>query len=108
MRRRHTFRVLPPRLARAASLALGPSSLPPIDVGSEHDLLMDSHRRLLTEVLALRSQARGMMAHRDLLIQQARASTRWELMKEWLEGKAERWVPEVEYQRYIFLFEGAG
>ena len=44
-----------------------------------------------------------MMAHRDLLIQQVKASARWELMKEWLEKRVEHWDPEEEYRRHMFL-----
>ena len=49
------------------------------------DLLVDAHRRLTGEVFLIRSQVKDMTAHRDLLVQQVKASARWELMKEWLE-----------------------
>ena len=48
-----------------------------------------------------------MMARRDLLIQQVKASARWELMKEWLEKRVEHWDPEEEYRRHLSLSGGA-
>ncbi|KAG2266308.1 hypothetical protein Bca52824_073387 [Brassica carinata] len=78
----------PPRLARAA-LSAG-----------------DSHRRLTSEVLLLRGQVQDMMACRDLLIQQVRASARWELMKEWLEKRIDHWNLKEEYRRHLFLSGG--
>ena len=47
-----------------------------------------------------------MMARKDLLVQQVRASARWELMKEWLENRVEHWDPEEEYLRHLFLSGG--
>ena len=43
-----------------------------------------------------------MAAQRDLLIHQVRASSRWELMKEWLERRTEHWDPSEEYRQYLF------
>ena len=48
-----------------------------------------------------------MMARRDLLIQQVKASARWELVKEWLEKRVEHWDPEEEYCRHLSLPGGA-
>ncbi|KAH0892959.1 LOW QUALITY PROTEIN: hypothetical protein HID58_055388 [Brassica napus] len=63
----------PPRLARAASLVNGSSSTS-AEVVSNHDPLVDSHRRLIGEVFFLRCQVQNMMARRDLLIQQVKVS----------------------------------
>ncbi|KAF2538647.1 hypothetical protein F2Q68_00020663 [Brassica cretica] len=71
-----------------------------------HDPLVDGHRRLIGEVFFLRSLVQNMMAHRDLLIQQVKASARWELMKEWLEKRVEHWDPEEEYRRHLLLSGG--
>ncbi|KAF2608920.1 hypothetical protein F2Q68_00043881 [Brassica cretica] len=73
---------------------------------SNQDLLADAHRRLTSEALLLRGQVQDMMACRDLLIQQVRASARWELMKEWLEKRVDHWNPEEEYRRHLFLSGG--
>ena len=54
----------------------------------------------------LRSQVQNMMARRDLLIQQVKASARCELMKEWLEKRVEHWDPEEEYRQHLFLSGG--
>ncbi|KAL0826721.1 hypothetical protein Bca101_050398 [Brassica carinata] len=37
-----------------------------------------------------------------------RALARWELMKEWLEGRTEHWDPEEEYRQYLLWSEGLG
>ncbi|KAF3545247.1 hypothetical protein DY000_02007693 [Brassica cretica] len=37
-----------------------------------------------------------------------RASARWELMKEWLEGRTEHWDPEEEYRQHLLWSEGLG
>ncbi|KAF2576231.1 hypothetical protein F2Q70_00003793 [Brassica cretica] len=68
----------PPRLARAALSAGGLSSISSksAEITPNRDLLADSHRRLTSEVLLLRGQVQDMMACRDLLIQQVRASAR--------------------------------
>ncbi|KAL0749422.1 hypothetical protein Bca101_031425 [Brassica carinata] len=63
---------------------------------------------LLGEVFFLHNQVRDMVAHRELSIRQARASARWELMKEWLEKRVEHWNSEEEYRRYLFLSGGIG
>ncbi|KAF3592587.1 hypothetical protein DY000_02021853 [Brassica cretica] len=70
--KRRPFYTSPPRLARAASSVNGLSS---------------THQRV-----------QNMMARRDLLVHQVRASRRWELMKEWLEKRVEHWDPEEEYR----------
>ncbi|KAH0883905.1 hypothetical protein HID58_060001 [Brassica napus] len=107
-RKRCPFYSPPPRLARAASLVNGLSST--LSTGAEavfnQDPLVDAHQRLIGEVLFLRSQVQNMMARRDLLIQQVKASARWELMKEWLEKRVEHWDPEEEYCRHLFLSGG--
>ncbi|KAH0893203.1 hypothetical protein HID58_055632 [Brassica napus] len=97
-----------PRLARAASSTNGLSSTSSTGVGAapNHDPLVDAHQWLLGEVFFLRSQVQDMVARQDLLIQQVRASPRWELMREWLEKRVEHWDPEEEYRRYLFLFGG--
>ncbi|KAF2611811.1 hypothetical protein F2Q70_00011306 [Brassica cretica] len=97
-----------PRLARAALSANGLSSTSSTsaEVMPNRDLLVDAHRRLIGEVFLLRSKVQDMMARRDLLVQQVKASTRWELMKEWLEKRVEHWNPEEEYRRHLFLSGG--
>ncbi|KAL0898698.1 hypothetical protein Bca101_082659 [Brassica carinata] len=104
-RRRSSFN-LPPRLARAAASASGPSPLPSVDAmtGVDYSLSKDIHQTLLTEVFSLRGQVQDMMAHIDRLIQQVSVATRWELMKEWLEERTGCWNPGEEYQRYLSLF----
>ncbi|KAF3542571.1 hypothetical protein DY000_02006502 [Brassica cretica] len=97
-----------PRLARAALSANGLSSVSSTraKIFPNRDLLVDAHRRLTGDVFLFRSQVQGMMARRDLLVQQVKASTRWELMKEWLERRVDHWNPEEEYQRHLFLSGG--
>ncbi|KAL0789749.1 hypothetical protein Bca101_005995 [Brassica carinata] len=75
------------RLVRAALSANGLSSISSTStkIMPNRDLLVDAHRRLTGEVFLIRSQVKDMTAHRDLLVQQVKASARWELMKEWLE-----------------------
>ncbi|KAF3586451.1 hypothetical protein F2Q69_00030186 [Brassica cretica] len=108
-RKRRPLYTPPPRLARAASLVNGSSSTSSTvaEAVSNHDPLVDAHRRLIGEVFFLRNQVQNMLAHRDLLIQQVKASARWELMKEWLEKRVEHWDPEEEYCRHLFLSGGA-
>ncbi|KAF3585726.1 hypothetical protein F2Q69_00030359 [Brassica cretica] len=79
----------PPRLARAALSAkvLSSTSSTSAEVIPNRDPLVDAHRRLIGEVFLLRSQVQDMMARRDLLVQQVKASAKWELMKEWLEKR---------------------
>ncbi|KAF3489925.1 hypothetical protein F2Q69_00053068 [Brassica cretica] len=107
-RTRRPFYTPLPRLARAASSVNGLSSTS--SMGAEaiynHDPLVDAHRRLIGEVLFLRTQVQDMMARQDLLVQQVRVSTRWELMKEWLEKRVEHWDPEEEYRRNLLLSGG--
>ena len=108
-RKRRPLYTPPPRLARAASLVNGSSSISLTDaeVVSNHNPLVDAHRRLIGKVFFLPNQVQNMMACRDLLIQQVKASARWELMKEWLEKRVEHWDPEKEYHRHLFLSGGA-
>ncbi|KAH0858883.1 hypothetical protein HID58_087144 [Brassica napus] len=89
----------PPRLARAALSSNGPSSTSStsVEVGHDRDPLVDAHRRLIGE---------DIVARRDLLVQQVKASARWELMKEWLEKRVEHSNPEEAYRRHYFLSRG--
>ncbi|KAF2572469.1 hypothetical protein F2Q70_00002764 [Brassica cretica] len=81
--KRHLSYIPPPRLARAALSAGGLSSISSTsaEIMPNRDLLADAHRRLTSEALLLCGQVQDMMACRDLLIQQVRASTWSELMK---------------------------
>ena len=63
---------------------------------------------LLTGLFLLRNRVRDMAAQRDLLIRQVTASARWELLKEWLEGRTEHWDPEEEYRHHLLWSEGLG
>ncbi|KAF3505120.1 hypothetical protein F2Q69_00042139 [Brassica cretica] len=56
--------------------------------------------------LLCRPTVQDMMARRDLLVQQVKASARWELMKEWLERRVDHWNPKEEYWRHLFLSGG--
>ncbi|KAL0749634.1 hypothetical protein Bca101_031637 [Brassica carinata] len=79
-RKRHLSYTPPPRLARAALSAGGLSSISSTsaeNIMPNWDLLVDTHRRLTSEAPLLRGQVQDMMACRDLLIQQVRASARW-------------------------------
>ncbi|KAF3561459.1 hypothetical protein DY000_02014915 [Brassica cretica] len=107
-RKRHLSYTPPLRLARAASSAGGLSSISSTSakIMPNWDLLTDAHRRLTSEALLLRGQVQDMMACRDLLIQQVRASARWELMREWLEKRIVHWNREEEYRRHMFLSVG--
>ncbi|KAF3602228.1 hypothetical protein F2Q69_00035314 [Brassica cretica] len=107
-RKRRPFYTPPPRLARATLLVNGLSSTSStgVEVVLNHDPLGDAHRRLFGEVFFLRSQVQNMMARRDLLIQQVKASARWELMKELLEKRVEHWDLEEDYHRHLFLSGG--
>ena len=104
-RKRRLSYTLPPKLARAALSAGGLSSISSTSpkIMSNRNLLVDAHQRLTSEALLLCGQVQDMMACRDLLIQQVRASARWELMKEWLEKRIDHWNPEEEYRRHLFL-----
>ncbi|CAG7864123.1 unnamed protein product [Brassica rapa] len=99
------FYTSPPRLARAASLVNGLSSTSStgVEAVSNDDPLVGAHRKLIGEVFFLRSQVQNMMTRRDLLIQQVKASSRWELMKQWLEKQVGHWDPEEEHRRHLFL-----
>ncbi|KAF3502436.1 hypothetical protein F2Q69_00042182 [Brassica cretica] len=107
-RKRRLSYTPPPKLARAALSANGLSSISSTsdEIFPNRDLLVDAHRRLTGEVFLLRSQVQDMMARRDLLVKQVKASARWELMKEWLERRVDHWNPEEEYQRHLFLYGG--
>ncbi|KAF2606084.1 hypothetical protein F2Q68_00043884 [Brassica cretica] len=107
-RKRRLSYIPPSRLAWAALSAGSLSSISSTsdEIMSNQDLLADAHRRLTSEALLLRGQVQDMMACRDLLIQQVRASARWELMKEWLEKRVDHWNPEEEYRRHLFLSGG--
>ncbi|KAF2573687.1 hypothetical protein F2Q70_00002785 [Brassica cretica] len=86
----------------------GLSSTSSTGVGAapNHDPIVDAHQRLLGEVFFLCSQVQDMVARRDLLIQQVRASARWELMREWLEKRVDHWDTKEEYRRYLFVSRG--
>ncbi|KAF2561604.1 hypothetical protein F2Q70_00016784 [Brassica cretica] len=103
-RRRRPFYAPPPRLTRATSPAAWIRPLPSRTVTGDAPL-MGVRQWLLTELFLLRNRVQDMAAQRDLLIWQVRASARWELMKEWLEGRTERWDPEEEYRRYLLCSE---
>ncbi|KAG5384272.1 hypothetical protein IGI04_035742 [Brassica rapa subsp. trilocularis] len=78
------------------------------EIMPNQDLLVDAHWRITCEALLLRGQVQDMMACRDLLIQQVRASVRWELMREWMEKRVDHWNLEEEYRRHLFLSGGFG
>ncbi|KAF3564049.1 hypothetical protein DY000_02017314 [Brassica cretica] len=107
-RKRRPFYTPPPRLVRAASSVFGPSFVPPAgtEAPSARISPMAVHQRLLTELFCLRNQVRGIAFHRDQSVLRARATARWELMKEWLEKKVDHWNPEEEYHRYLLWAEG--
>ena len=107
-RKRRPSYTPPPRLARAALSANGPSSTSStsVEVGPDSDPLVDAHRRLIGEVFLLRGQMQDMVARRDLLVQQVKALARWGLMKEWLEKRVEHRNLEEEYWRHLFLSGG--
>ncbi|KAH0873710.1 hypothetical protein HID58_071072, partial [Brassica napus] len=107
-RKRRLSYTPPPRLARAALSAGGLSSISSTsaEIMPNRDLLADAYRRLTSEALLLRGQVQDMMACRDLLIRQVRASARWELMKELLEKRVDHWNPEEEYRRHLCLSGG--
>ncbi|KAF2555673.1 hypothetical protein F2Q68_00015458 [Brassica cretica] len=104
-RRRRPFYAPTPRLTRVTPPAARTRPLPSRTVIGD-SLLMDVRQRLLTELFLLRNRVRDMAAQRDLLIWQVRASARWELMKEWLEGRTECWDPEEEHRRHLLGSEG--
>ena len=83
-RKRRPSYTPPPKLERAALSANGLSSTS--STGAEglpnRDPLVDAHRRLIGEVFLLRGQVQDMVARRDPLVQQVKASGRWKLMKE--------------------------
>uniref|UniRef100_A0A0D2ZS82 Uncharacterized protein n=1 Tax=Brassica oleracea var. oleracea TaxID=109376 RepID=A0A0D2ZS82_BRAOL len=91
-RKRRLSYTPPPRLTRTSLSAGGMSSISSTsaEIMPNRDLLADAHRRLTREALLLRGQVQDMMAFRDLLIQQVRASARWD---EWLEKHVDHWNP---------------
>ncbi|KAF3521671.1 hypothetical protein F2Q69_00048434 [Brassica cretica] len=107
-RKRRPFYTPPPRLVRAASSVSGPSFVPPAgtEAPSARISPMAVHQRLLTEFFFLHNQVQGMAFHRDQPVLRARATARWELMKEWLEKKVDYWNPKEEYRRYLLWAEG--
>ncbi|KAG2330196.1 hypothetical protein Bca52824_001376 [Brassica carinata] len=91
----------PPRLDRMVSSSVGVR--PFYSESTTGDTpLAGIQQRLLAELFSLRNRVNDMAAQRDLLIQQVRALTRWELMKEWLEKRTEHWDPLEEYRQHLF------
>ncbi|CAG7863769.1 unnamed protein product [Brassica rapa] len=84
-----------------APLDMGAGPFPPWNI-IENAPLAGIQQRLLTELFSLRNRVSDMAAQSDLLIQQVRASSRWELMKEWLERRTEHWDPSEESRQYLF------
>ncbi|KAL0758291.1 hypothetical protein Bca101_074441 [Brassica carinata] len=76
--KRRPFYTPLPRLARVSSSVNGLSSTS--STGAEavpnNDPLVVTHRRSIGEVFFLRSQVQDMLARRDLLVQQVKASER--------------------------------
>ncbi|KAF3520326.1 hypothetical protein DY000_02060875 [Brassica cretica] len=107
-RKRRPFYTPPPRLVRAASSVSGPSFVPPAgtEAPSARISPMAVHQRSLTDFFFLRNQVQGMAFHRDQSVLRARATARWELMKEWMEKKVDYWNPKEEYRRYLLWAEG--
>ncbi|KAH0893092.1 hypothetical protein HID58_055521, partial [Brassica napus] len=62
-----------------------------------------SYRLSMMTIRKLKCGSGDVMARQDLLVQQVKASARWELMKEWLEKRVEHWNPEEEYRHHLFL-----
>lgn len=79
-----------------------------IAVGPHQRSMGGDRRRLHDKILLLRDQIRDLMIQKELAIQRTRVSTRWELMKEWLEKNADHWNPEEEYYRYLLVAGGGG
>ncbi|KAH0879648.1 LOW QUALITY PROTEIN: hypothetical protein HID58_067042 [Brassica napus] len=99
-RKRRPLYTPPPRLARAASLVNGSSSTSSTvaEAVSNHDPLVDAHRRLIGEVFFLRNQVQNMLAHRDLLIQQRRqdgSSGRNGWRSEWNTGTLKKSIVDI-------------
>ncbi|KAL0753567.1 hypothetical protein Bca101_091235 [Brassica carinata] len=90
------------------STALSMSSRGNIAVGPHQRSMGGDRRRLHDKILLLRDQIRDLMIQKELAIQRTRVSTRWELMKEWLEKNADHWNPEEEYYRYLLVAGGGG
>ncbi|WZY99156.1 hypothetical protein YC2023_071485 [Brassica napus] len=84
-----------------APLDMGAGPFPPGNIIVDAPLA-GIQQRLLTELFSLRNRVTDMAAQGDLLIQQVRASSMWELMKEWLERRTEHWNPSEEYRQYLF------
>ncbi|KAL0898815.1 hypothetical protein Bca101_082776 [Brassica carinata] len=96
----------PPRLARMVSSGVGVRPFYS-ESTTEDTPLVGIQQRLLSELFSLRNRVNYMAAQRDLLIQQVRASTRWELMKEWVEKRTEHWDPLEEYRQHLFWSAGS-
>lgn len=102
--RRHPFYAPPPRLTKMAPLDMGAGPFPSGNMIG-YVPLAGIQQWLLNELFSLRNRVSDMAAQRDLLIQQVRASSRWELMKEWLERRTEHWDPSEEYRQYLFWLQ---
>ena len=99
--RRHPFYAPPPRLTKMAPLDMGAGPFPSGNMIG-YVPLAGIQQWLLNELFSLRNRVSDMAAQRDLLIQQVRASSRWELMKEWLERRTKHWDPSEEYNQNLF------
>ncbi|KAF2551877.1 hypothetical protein F2Q68_00033613 [Brassica cretica] len=99
--RRRPFYAPPPRLTKMAPLDMGAGPFPYGNMIGDVPLA-GIQQWLLNELFSLRNRVSDMAAQRDLLIQQVRASSRWELMKEWLERRREHLDPSEEYRQYLF------
>ncbi|KAL0759136.1 hypothetical protein Bca101_075286 [Brassica carinata] len=100
-RRGRPFYAPPPRLTNMAPFGMGSGPFPPGNIIGDAPLA-GIQQRLLNELFSLCNRVSDMAAQRDLLIQQVRASSRWELIKEWLERRTEHWDPSEEYRQYLF------
>ncbi|KAG2266851.1 hypothetical protein Bca52824_073930 [Brassica carinata] len=93
--RRCPFYAPPPRLTKMPPLDMGAGRFPYGNMIGDVPLA-GIQQWVLNELFSLRNRVSDMAAQRDLLIQQVRASSRWELMKEWLEIRREHWDPSEE------------
>ncbi|KAF2532572.1 hypothetical protein F2Q70_00029236 [Brassica cretica] len=100
-RRGRPFYAPPPHLTKMAPLGMGVGPFPPGNIIGEAPRA-GIQQSLLNELFSLRNRVSDMAAQRDLLIQQVRASSRWELMKEWLERRTKHWDPSEEYSQNLF------
>ncbi|XP_033134309.1 uncharacterized protein LOC103848525 [Brassica rapa] len=93
-----------PTMAEEANkkvLGYGSWAIPPGNIIVDAPLA-GIQQRLHNELFSLLNRVSDMATQRDLLIQQVRASSRWELMKELLERRTEHWDPSEEYRQYLF------